>query len=465
MTIRGDVPPAAAVGSLASRKEATAQVGALAGLFPLLRDGEYVEVVAIGVVGQGLEGVLHGGVAGFFDRELDREHHVVVIIDGELREVDLAVEAQEVPVQLAGVIVRPRRDHEGNDGEEDPVVGEPDVEAKAVHFAAEAGAPGVLVDPLDRPAVALQELFDAICIEHAKPRRIARVFLLVKDECGGSASGMKLLAAVIQMTSKDSLSANLARAAELIGEAAQRGASLVALPENFALFTADEAEKQRACELLDGRGRILTAMSAAARQHHVALVLGGMPELPVGGVAALGKPRAHNTCVYLDADGRMLAAYRKIHLFDVQLPDGASYAESDSVVPGEVPVVVDTPWGKLGLSVCYDVRFPELYRLLAEEGAQMLAVPAAFTQHTGRDHWHVLLRARAIENLCYVLAPAQYGRHTEKRTTYGHAMIIDPWGQILAEVGDHEGIAVAELDFFYQAKLRAELPALSHRRL
>ncbi len=269
---------------------------------------------------------------------------------------------------------------------------------------------------------------------------------------------MKILAGVVQMTSRGQLADNLARADELIGAAAVRGARVVGLPENFALFTANEEDKLAAVEALDGQGPILSAMAASARRHKVDLILGGMPERAEA-------QRAHNTCVYLDADGRILARYRKIHLFDVHIPDGASYAESTSVAPGAEPVVVDAAWGKLGLSVCYDLRFPELYRELSRRGAQVLTVPAAFTLHTGRDHWHTLLRARAIENLCYVLAPAQFGRHTEKRTTYGHALIIDPWGQVLAEVGDHEGVAIAELDFDYQAKLRAELPALAHRRL
>ena len=271
---------------------------------------------------------------------------------------------------------------------------------------------------------------------------------------------MKLLAAVVQMTSRNDLAENLARATALIAEAARRGAQLVTLPENFALFTADEADRLAARERLDGQGPILRAMSDAARAHRVALVLGGMPELP-----DTDEPRAHNTCVYLDADGIVQGVYRKIHLFDVCIPDGAKYAESEATLAGTAPVLVETPWAKLGLSVCYDVRFPELYRALSSRGAQILTVPAAFTLHTGRDHWHVLLRARAIENLCYVLAPAQFGRHSDKRVTYGHALIVDPWGQVLAEVGDHEGIALAELDLGYQARLRAELPALAHRRL
>jgi deaminated glutathione amidase len=287
------------------------------------------------------------------------------------------------------------------------------------------------------------------------------VFLLVKED-GRAATfaGMRALAAVVQMTSRDRLEDNLARAAELIGEAAARGARLVALPENFALFTADEADKQRARERLDGQGPILRAMAQAARTHGVELVLGGMPEVPEA-----ADPRAYNACVYLDARGHVTARYRKIHLFDVHIPDGASYAESKSVLGGQEPVLVDSPLGKLGLSVCYDVRFPELYRELSRRGAEILAVPAAFTQHTGRDHWHVLLRARAVENLCYVLAPAQFGRNSERRITYGHALIVDPWGQVIAEVGDHEGVAVAEIDLDYQRRLRRELPALDHRRL
>jgi predicted amidohydrolase len=169
--------------------------------------------------------------------------------------------------------------------------------------------------------------------------------------------------------------------------------------------------------------------------------------------------------VYLDKTGEIRGIYRKIHLFDVAIPDGATYRESSSVAPGHEAVMVHTPWGGLGMTVCYDLRFPELYRKLVADGARMLTVPAAFTLHTGRDHWHPLLKARAIENLCFVLAAAQYGRNTATRVTYGHACIIDPWGHVLAEVGDREGVALAELDFAQQDKLRRELPALQHRRL
>jgi predicted amidohydrolase len=269
-----------------------------------------------------------------------------------------------------------------------------------------------------------------------------------------------VLAAVVQMTSGADVGANLDAAERLIAHAALRGAELAVLPENFALMAVDDAAAKLVhAEALDGDGPIVTRMRAAAARNKIALVLGGMPEKS----AAAGK--VHNTCVYVDATGAIAASYRKIHLFDVAIPDGATYRESAGVDPGTGPVVVDTQWGGLGLSVCYDVRFPELYRKLSDGGARMLVVPAAFTLHTGRAHWHVLLRARAVENLCYVLAAAQYGAHGGGRVTFGHALICDPWGQVVAEVGDHEGVAVAELDFAYQDRLRRELPALSHRRV
>jgi predicted amidohydrolase len=262
------------------------------------------------------------------------------------------------------------------------------------------------------------------------------------------------------MTSGADLDANLDKARKLIGEAAQRDAVLCVLPENFALMGEHEKDKFAVAEAVPGEGRILTAMRAAARDHDIALVLGGMPE-------AVSATHVHNTSVYLDGDGEIRGVYRKIHLFDVAIPDGATYRESASVAPGALANagVVATPWGGLGMTICYDVRFPELYRQLVRDGARMLTVPAAFTLHTGRDHWHPLLRARAIENLSFVLAAAQYGRNTATRVTYGHACIIDPWGHVLAEVGDREGVAVAELDFAHQDKLRRELPALEHRRL
>ena len=277
---------------------------------------------------------------------------------------------------------------------------------------------------------------------------------------------MSLIAAAVQMNSGPDLAKNLARARALVEQAADRGARLVALPENFALMTANEEDKRDAAEAIEPGpsekpGRIVSAMAEAAAATKSWLVLGGMPERS----AEAGSGRVHNSCVVLDDTGAVRAVYRKIHLFDVFIPDGASYAESKSVAPGTEPVVVETPWGGLGLSVCYDVRFPELYRALSSGGARMAVVPAAFTLHTGRDHWHVLLRARAIENLLYVIAPAQQGRHEGNRLTFGHSLVVEPWGTVIADAPDGEGLAVAELDFERQARLRRELPALDHRRL
>ncbi|MGV3622048.1 MAG: carbon-nitrogen hydrolase family protein, partial [Archangium sp.] len=169
--------------------------------------------------------------------------------------------------------------------------------------------------------------------------------------------------------------------------------------------------------------------------------------------------------VLFGPDGSRLAAYRKIHLFDVEVGDGQTYRESAAVAPGTEVVVADAPFGKVGLSVCYDLRFPELYRAQSAQGAVLLTVPAAFTLMTGKDHWEVLLRARAIENLSYVIAPAQQGRHPRDRLTWGHAMVVDPWGLVVARASEGEGFAMAELDLEYLAKVRKGLPSLSHRRL
>ena len=267
-----------------------------------------------------------------------------------------------------------------------------------------------------------------------------------------------MLAGVVQVTSGADLERNLDRCRALVEEAAGMGAKLIVLPENFAFLGEHETAKMAVAEAVPGDGRILSAMRQLARDRKVDLVLGGMPE-------AVSATHVHNTSVYLDARGEIRGIYRKIHLFDVAIPDGAVYRESASVKPGDEAVVVDAGFGKVGLTICYDLRFPELYRSLVADGARILTVPAAFTLHTGRDHWHPLLKARAIENVAFVLAAAQFGRHNAKRVTFGHACIVDPWGHVLAEVGDREGVAVAELDVAYQDRLRRELPALEHRRL
>ena len=218
-------------------------------------------------------------------------------------------------------------------------------------------------------------------------------------------------------------------------------------------------------------GPILTAMQELARGAGVWLLLGGFPELapPAKTDAPPGeRQRIRNSAILIDPEGALAAVYRKIHLFDVDLghlPGGKRFCESDAIEPGTEVVVAETPWGGLGLSICYDLRFPELYRALVARGARLVAVPSAFTMETGRDHWHVLLRARAIENQVYVMAPAQFGVHGSNRRSYGHALIVDPWGTILAECGDQEGFALARIDFAQQDKVRSTLPCLTHRRL
>jgi deaminated glutathione amidase len=272
-----------------------------------------------------------------------------------------------------------------------------------------------------------------------------------------SASSSRL-AGVIQMTSTADVDANLRAMAELVGEAVGRGARLVVVPECFAYLGPEEG-KVDVAEDLSKPGPILTHCRAVAREHGVELVLGGFWE------RAESSGKVRNACIHLRADGSITSVYRKIHLFDVDLPDGTKVCESATVEPGSDAVTADTVLGRLGLSVCYDLRFPELYRRLVDQGATVLAVPAAFTQTTGKDHWHVLLRARAIEQQCYVLAAAQVGHHYGPRRSYGHALIIDPWGTVVAECGDGPGVAVAPLDPNVVDKIRRALPSLAHRRL
>ncbi len=262
--------------------------------------------------------------------------------------------------------------------------------------------------------------------------------------------------AAVQMTSGANKQENLATAGRLIRHAVSRGARFVGLPENFA-WMGPEAERDAAAEGLDGP--TLTLMASFARELKVTLLAGSILET--------GAPdgKLYNTSVLFGPDGARLALYRKIHLFDVEVGDGQHYRESAKVAPGTEAVVADTALGKVGLTVCYDLRFPELYRALSARGAQLLTVPAAFTLATGKDHWEVLLRARAIENQCYVVAPAQQGRHPKDRLTWGHAMVIDPWGLVTARSSEGEGVAVAEVDLKLLERIRRDLPALQHRRL
>ncbi|HEY7412781.1 MAG TPA: carbon-nitrogen hydrolase family protein [Vicinamibacteria bacterium] len=266
----------------------------------------------------------------------------------------------------------------------------------------------------------------------------------------------RVLAAVAQMTSTADVEGNLSRAEALVDEAAGRGARFCGLPENFAYLRA-EGEPVPEAQPVDGPW--VRRMAARAARHRLTLLLGSLPE------RIAGDARVHNTSVLIGPDGSTLAVYRKIHLFDIDLPGMEHLKESRAVAAGAEAVVAQTVLGPLGLSICYDLRFPELYRRLVALGARVLAVPSAFTERTGKDHWEVLLRARAIENLAWVLAPAQVGTHGKGRASHGHALVVDPWGAVVAQVADGEGVAVAELDFARQERLRREMPSLSHARL
>jgi predicted amidohydrolase len=266
---------------------------------------------------------------------------------------------------------------------------------------------------------------------------------------------MTVLAAV-QMTSGADKAANVEAAVRLVRRAARRGATFVGLPENFA-WMGPEPERAGNAEGLDGP--TLAAMAALAKELAVTILAGSVLETGAPG------GRLFNTSVLFGPDGSRLGVYRKMHLFDVEVGDGQTYRESAAVAPGPEVVVAEAPVGKVGLSVCYDLRFPELYRKHSEAGAVLLTVPSAFTLATGKDHWEVLLRARAIENQAYVLAPAQQGKHPKERMTWGHAMVVDPWGLVVARASEGEGVAVAEFDGALLAKVRANLPALKHRRL
>jgi predicted amidohydrolase len=263
--------------------------------------------------------------------------------------------------------------------------------------------------------------------------------------------------AALQMTTGPDVTANLEIANALLDEAARKGAKLAVLPENFAFMGLADADKRAVAEV-EGEGPIQDFLSRKAREQNM-WIIGGTA--PVRGHPD-GRPSAASL-VYNDT-GELVARYDKIHLFDVDIPGRTEpYRESANVAPGTAPKVVDTPVGRIGLSVCYDMRFPELFRRLSQDGAQILSIPSAFTTPTGRAHWETLLRARAIENLCFVIAPAQSGVHASGRETYGDSMIIDYWGRILARRPRGQGVVVHDLDLAGQAKVREEFPALRHR--
>ena len=265
--------------------------------------------------------------------------------------------------------------------------------------------------------------------------------------------------AAVQMTSSHIVAENLASAAALLREAKEAGAEVACLPENFSFIGLKDGDKLQVAEKY-GDGEVQGFLSATARELNM-WILGGTIV-----VRTSNSGRVANSSLLFDAAGKRVARYDKIHLFDVTIPGrNEQYRESTHVLPGREPVIADTPVGKLGLSVCYDMRFPELYRELVLQGAEWLAMPAAFTVPTGRAHWETLLRARAIENLCFVVAPAQVGMHTSGRETYGDSLIVDYWGQVLSRLAKGTGVITADLDLNAQAESRARFPALDNRQL
>lgn len=270
-----------------------------------------------------------------------------------------------------------------------------------------------------------------------------------------SASARPFKAACVQLNAGDDMAANIDAASQMARDAALLGAEFVLFPENVAMMTFGEANIRDNARTEEDHPAI-AAFQELARELDIWLH---------GGTLAIksGDKIANRAYVYAP-DGSIAATYDKIHMFDVDLGGGESYRESATFDPGSETVLVDLPWGELGLSICYDVRFPYLYRALAQNGARFLAVPAAFTVPTGRAHWEVLLRARAIENGCYVFAPAQTGSHFGGRQTYGHALIIDPWGRVLEDAGEEPGFVIADIDPGLIDEVRAQVPSLRHTR-
>ena len=263
------------------------------------------------------------------------------------------------------------------------------------------------------------------------------------------------LFAVCQIRTTDDRARNLTTATELVRRAAGRGADAVCLPEMWP-YIGPDVDTVAGAEDLDGPS--MSAMQSLAQELGVWLFPGSFAE------RSDHPGFVHNTATVIDSDGAVRAVYRKLHLFDVAIPGGATFTESDSVVAGEEAVVVDTPFGRVGLSICYDLRFPELYQRLRDAGAEVVLAPAAFTALTGKDHWELLIRARAVENQVYVVAPEQWGVHNAARRSHGHSLIVDPWGHIVAQASEQEGIALGLLDPEFLARVRRQLPCHGHKR-
>ena len=260
---------------------------------------------------------------------------------------------------------------------------------------------------------------------------------------------------LVQINTRENKAANLERAEELVAQAAERGAQLVALPE-YVDYLGPKDDTAPDAETIPGP--TTERFGALARRHAIWLLGGSMRE------RSETPGKYYNTAVLYSPDGAIAATYRKIHLFDIDLAGNVSANESATILPGDDVVTAEIDGHTAGLSICYDLRFPELYRMLALAGAEILLVPAAFTMFTGKDHWHVLLKARAIENQAYVLAPGQFGAHAPAAQCYGHSVVIDPWGTVIAEASDAEGVVIADLDFAYLRKIRTQLPSLANRR-
>ncbi|HEY4263790.1 MAG TPA: carbon-nitrogen hydrolase family protein [Micropepsaceae bacterium] len=269
-------------------------------------------------------------------------------------------------------------------------------------------------------------------------------------------SERKIKVACVQLRCGDDVAENVGSALKLIREAHKAGAQFIATPENTNLMAADGGAKLEKT-VVEKDDSALPQFAGVAEELGIWLLVGSL------GIK-VSEGKTANRSYLIGPNGRIAARYDKIHLFDVNLPSGETYRESNTVTPGADAVVASLPWARIGLSVCYDLRFPQLYRALAKEGAEILTVPSAFTETTGKAHWHVLLRARAIENGCFVVAPAQGGTHANGRKTYGHSLIVGPWGDILAEAGIDPGIVTADLDLEEIASVRARLPSLHHDR-
>ena len=258
------------------------------------------------------------------------------------------------------------------------------------------------------------------------------------------------------MQTGNDLAANLAAVTEITREAARGGARFVLTPE-YALMMDGSGRVMRERALEPDGGSTLRDLQALAAELAVWLLVGSL-------TVRTQTDRIANRSVLISADGTLVAAYDKIHMFDVTLPDGKVIRESSAYCPGDRAVIAETPWGKLGLSVCYDLRFPQLYRGLAQAGARYLTIPSSFQRTTGKAHWHTLVKARAIENACFVFAPAMCGEHPGNRTSYGHSLIVDPWGDVLAEGGEAPGIVCADVDPARVETVRGMLPCLTHDR-